>query len=47
VNLVDKVLNFSEKYHSGAQDAFLPVNTVLGNDPVIIPTNGIHIPAVK
>jgi hypothetical protein len=45
--MADTVLDLFEKFHNSAQDSFLPANTVSGNTPVIIPTNGIHVPAVK
>jgi hypothetical protein len=47
VSLVDKVFIFSEKFHNSALDSFLPANTVQGNTPILIPTEGFKISAVK
>jgi hypothetical protein len=41
------VFTFNKRFHNSALDSFLPPNTVLGNDPVIIPTYRVHVPAVK
>ena len=45
---MDQLFNFKEKYNNSAADSFVPENTVMGNDPVIIPTSGvIKVSAVR
>jgi len=45
--MADRMFKFENKYHSTASVSSTPANTVLGNQPVFIPTNGIRADAIR
>jgi hypothetical protein len=47
VDLAAQLFNFKEKFNNSTSDSFLPPNTVMGNDPILIPTDRVTIEAVR